>query len=189
MKVLKIIGLVVGGLVALFLIVAAVLPASYRIQRSIEINQPAEVIYELVVNLPNWPRWDPFTQNDPSMKSTFNGEAGTIGSKWEWEGKDGTGRMTIEEVVANQSIRSKLEFLTPQAMVAADNWSLTSTANGTKVAWVVTGDLDYPVGRVFGLFMEGMLGPTFEQGLANLKKVSEQQVEPAVTTLSDSSSK
>ncbi len=183
MKALKIIGMIVGGLIALFLIVAAILPASYRVERAIEINRPAEVIYELVVNLPNWPKWDPFTEQEPTAKYAYTGVEGTVGSSWMWEGKEkiGTGRLTIEEVVANQSVRSKLEFIAPQAMLAQDLWNLTPTDNGTKVTWAVTGELDYPVGRVFGIFMEGMLGPTFERGLANLKRVSEQQLDTPVS--------
>lgn len=183
MKALKIIGIVVGGLVALFLIVAAIAPASYRVERSIEINKPAEVIYQLVVNLPNWQKWEPFTEKEPTAKSTFAGEPGTIGSSWYWEGEKeiGVGRLTIEEVTPNQSIRSKLEFIAPQAMLAQDLWSFTLTDNGVKVTWAVTGELDYPVGRVFGFFMDNMLGPTFEKGLANLKKVSEQQPDPQIS--------
>jgi hypothetical protein len=53
MKALKIIGMVIGGLIALFLVVAAVLPSSYSVERTIEINEPAEVVYALVANLPN----------------------------------------------------------------------------------------------------------------------------------------
>lgn len=102
MKVLKIIGMIVGGLVALFLVVAAVLPSSYRVERAIEINRPAAAIYPLVVNLPDWPKWDPFTEQEPAAKSTFAGEAGMVGSKWDWEGKViGTGNLTIEEIVPN----------------------------------------------------------------------------------------
>jgi len=176
MKILKIIGMIVGGLIALFLVVAAILPSSYRVERAIEINQPAEVIYSLVVNLPNWPKWDPFTEQEPAAKSTFTGESGTVGSKWNWEGKViGTGSLTVEEIVPNQSIRSKMVSVAPQPWAATDNWKFEPTAAGTKVTWMVEGDLGYPVERVFGLFMESMLGPTFEKGLANLKKVSEQQ--------------
>ena len=50
----------------------------------------------------------------------------------------------------------------------------------------IAGNLGYPVERVFGLFMESMLGPTFEKGLANLKRVSEAQVEAPVSQAADS---
>jgi len=176
MRVLKIIGTIIGGLIALFLVVTAVLPSSYRVERSIEINKPAEAIYSLVANLPNWPKWDPFTEQEPTAKSTFSGVEGTIGSQWNWEGKViGTGSLTVEELVPNQSIRSKMVSVAPQPWAAVDNWSFAPAANGTKVTWMIEGELDYPVGRIIGLFMEGMLGPTFEKGLANLKRVSEQQ--------------
>lgn len=176
MKILKIAGMIIGGLVALFLIVAAILPSSYSVERTIEINGPAELVYALVVNLPNWPQWDPFTEQEPGAKSVFSGAAGTVGSRWNWEGQViGTGSLTIEEIVPNQSIRSKMVSVAPQPMVASDNWRFEPTAAGTKVTWTIKGNLGYPVERVFGLFVEGILGPTCEKGLANLKKVSEQQ--------------
>jgi len=176
MRVLKIIGMFVGGLAALFFIVAAILPSSYRVERSIEINRPAETIYPLVANLTNWPKWDPFTEQEPTAKSTFSGESGTVGSKWNWDGKViGVGSLTVEELVPNQSIRSKMVSVSPQPWAATDNWKFESSASGTIVTWMIEGNLGYPIERVVGLFMEGMLGPTCEKGLANLKKVSEQQ--------------
>jgi hypothetical protein len=174
MKILKIIGIAVAGLIALFLIVTLFLPSSFRVERAVEINVPPEVVFGQVVNLPNWPKWDPFTEQEPAAKSTFNGEAGTIGSRWDWEGKViGTGSLTVEEIVPNQSIRSKMVSVAPQPWVAMDNWRFEASANGTKVTWMIDGNLGYPVERIIGLFMEGMLGPTMEKGLSNLKKHSE----------------
>lgn len=160
----------------MFLVVTAVLPSSYYVERTIEINQRTEVIYPLVAYLPNWPKWDPFTEQEPEAKSTFSGEAGMVGSKWNWEGKVlGTGSLTIEELVPNQSIRSKMVSVAPQPWAATDNWKFEPTAAGTKVTWRIEGQLGHPIEIVFGPFMESMLGPAFEKGLANLKKVSEYQ--------------
>jgi hypothetical protein len=80
-----------------------------------------------------------------------------------------------------QSIRSKMVSVAPQPWIASDNWRFEPTASGTKVTWTIEGSLGYPVERVFGLFMESMLGPTCEKGLANLKKVSEAQIETPVS--------
>jgi hypothetical protein len=49
------------------------------------------------------------------------------------------------------------------------------------VTWTIKGHLGYPVEKVFGLFMESILGPTCEKGLANLKRVSEAQIETLVS--------
>ena len=46
----------------------------------------------------------------------------------------------------------------------------TASASGAKVTWTVTSDMGFnPAFRVFGLFMDGMLGKTYELGLSNLK--------------------
>lgn len=82
--------------------------------------------------------------------------------------------MTIAEITT-KGMRSRVEFTAPQPMVSWDNWEFTATAKGTRVKWWSEGELDYPIGRIFGLFIEGMLGPTFEKGLLNLKRISEQQ--------------
>lgn len=45
---------------------------------------------------------------------------------------------------------------------------------GTKVTWDMNGNAGMsPVFRWFGLFMDRMIGPDFEAGLNNLKKLAE----------------
>lgn len=51
--------------------------------------------------------------------------------------------------------------------------SLEPIAGGTRITWRNEGNLPYPIGRYFGLGVEGMLGPQCEKGLANLKRVCE----------------
>ena len=174
MKLVKPVLMVLAVLVVLILALAAVLPSDYRLVRTVDINRPVEHVYPLVVNLPNWPKWDPFTASDPDARSSFSDETGTVGSSWSWEGEVvGVGRLTLEDFVTNESIRSELEFVSPQPMVGKDIWEFSETPPGTKVAWVSEGYLDYPMGRLAGLFMESILGPSIESGLAKLKTVSE----------------
>jgi carbon monoxide dehydrogenase subunit G len=52
------------------------------------------------------------------------------------------------------------------------SYLLKSADGGTSVTWRMNADFGMnPVGRVFGLFLEKMLGPTMERGLANLDRV------------------
>ena len=47
-------------------------------------------------------------------------------------------------------------------------------AGGTKVTWTLDMDLGAgPVGRYFGLFLDGMIGPDYERGLGRLKTLAE----------------
>lgn len=175
MKFLRVAMIAVVGLTILLLIVSAMLPADYRFARTIEINRPVGDVYPLVVNLPNWPQWDPFTESDPDAESTFTGKPGAVGSTWSWEGElIGQGRLTLQEFVPNESIRSELAFISPQAMVGADIWEFVETPSGVQVSWISEGNLDYPFGRFAGIFMDSILGPSIETGLDNLKRVSEQ---------------
>ncbi|MEL7414963.1 MAG: SRPBCC family protein, partial [Pseudomonadota bacterium] len=48
-------------------------------------------------------------------------------------------------------------------------FTLIPVEGGTKVVWTTTSDFGMnPIGRVIGLFMDGFLGETYEQGLANI---------------------
>jgi hypothetical protein len=179
MRILKIIGIAVAGIIALFLIAGLFLPSSFRVERSIEIAASPEVVFEQVVDFRNWPKWDPFTEQDRAAQLRFSDPSRGVGAKWSWQGEViGTGSLTIREAVENKSVRSKLVSIAPRQWEGDDLWDFAPAANGTKVTWTSIGALNYPIARYIGLFTEGMLGPILEKGLANLKKHTESvQVE------------
>ena len=86
--------------------------------------------------------------------------------------------MTLAKVEENRSVQSKLVFKKPMNSEADDYILLEPTPTGTKVIWRNTGNLPYPVGRFFGLGVEGMLGQQFEEGLAGVKSIAESIEEP-----------
>jgi hypothetical protein len=67
-----------------------------------------------------------------------------------------------------------MEF-SDMAMVARGTMALEPSPGGaTRVTMSMEGDLGRsPVNRWFGLFMDRLAGPDFEQGLANLRKLCE----------------
>ncbi len=175
MKTLKKIILGIGIVIVLFLLVALFLPSQYHVERSIVINQPVHKVYPNVADLNNWIAWNPWTQMEPTAKSSVKGTGNEVGSVWSWEGKNiGVGSLTIKNIEPNKGIRSRLVFVEPQQFESDDIWQFEQVDEGTKVKWIMEGELNYPVNRYFGLFMDGMLGPDFEKGLANLKQISEQ---------------
>jgi hypothetical protein len=174
------------GIIALILIVAALLPASYTVERSIEIAKPPEVVYPLVADYNNWLKWSPWPKMDPEAKQTVTGDPGAPGHSWSWAGEtSGVGSMTLAVVEENRSVQSKLVFKEPMTSEADDFIILEPTATGTRVTWRNSGNLPYPVGRFFGLGLEGMLGPQFEEGLASVKSLAESIEEPAAPMTED----
>jgi len=82
--------------------------------------------------------------------------------------------MSITQIQPNQRIQLKLEFYTPMAGEALIEWVTDAIdANKTRMTWSMDQDLPY-FQRYFGLFMNGMIGKTFDRGLSNLKKQIEK---------------
>ncbi len=52
-------------LIAIFLIVAAMRPNSFRIERSIDIHAPADKIFPLINDYKHWGAWSPYENVDP----------------------------------------------------------------------------------------------------------------------------
>jgi hypothetical protein len=174
MKFLKGVLVFLAVVLLLLLVVALFLPSSYHVERSITIACPDSVVYEQVIDFHNWQKWDPWSEADPEATYSIQGAPRGVGSIWSWEGEIvGTGSQTIVAAEEDRMVENKLVFTQPQAMEAVNTWSFESIDGETKVIWSMHGKLDYPVGRYVGLFMEQMLGPDFEKGLKNLKRVSE----------------
>ncbi|QQS31141.1 MAG: SRPBCC family protein [Sphingobacteriales bacterium] len=175
MRILKIVLYGLAGLAALLLVVALLSPGSYRVEKSIEINSPIESVFLQVANYNHFRKWNPWSLSDPKAIYTVTGIPATAGHQYEWNGENvGIGKLTMTEVIPNKSVAAKLTFVEPHVSGADDNWTFETTASGgTKVVWVNSGNLSFPVERLFGLFLRGMLNKQFEEGLNNLKKISE----------------
>lgn len=177
MKVLKGILITIGIIVALFLIVAIFLPSSYVVERSLEIQQPIDRIFSVVVDLNQRSKWDPWLARDPKAETTITGLGNEPGSSWSWKSKTiGSGTLTIKKVIENESIESDLSFISPQSSKATIFWDFSPIDSmSTNVTWGISGDLAYPVERYIGLLMDKMIGVDFNSGLANLKAVVEKE--------------
>lgn len=171
MKALKKILLAGAVVVALFVVVGLFLPKTYHVERSTVINAPAEKIYPYISAFRRWPEWIAWTTNKyPDMTMKF-GDADTgVGAGYSWAGKSsGIGAIKFTALEPGKSIGYHLDFENGQYL-SAGIISLVPEGGGTKVTWTNGGDLGAnPVGRWFGLFMDGMMGPDFAAGLADLK--------------------
>ena len=168
------IGLVV--LLVLLAIVVALQPSDFRISRSAAISAPPEKVFAQVNELRNWEAWSPWAKMDPSMKQTYEGPAAGSGAVSRWAGNNevGEGSMTITESKAPEQVRIRLEFIKPMAGTSDVNFTFKPQGRETLVTWNMAGKSNF-AGKAFDLFMDmdKMLGSQFDQGLAQLKAVSE----------------
>jgi hypothetical protein len=106
-------GLVV--VIVLFLIVVAMQPNEYRIERSATMDAPPAAVFEQVNDLHKWDAWSPWAKLDPNAKNTFEGAESGEGAIFKWAGDAnvGEGKMTIVESKPNELIDIQLDFIKP----------------------------------------------------------------------------
>lgn len=177
MKILKIIGLTIAALIVLVLLVGLISPRKVQVERSISINAPAESIFEEIKGVKSLNAWSPWNKIDPEgTKYSYEGPAEGVGSKMSWTSDHpdvGSGSQEIVESEENSKVRMELYFEGFEEPNYADI-IITPDDGSSTVKWTFDGDMGAnPIGKIFGLFMDGMLGPSYEEGLENLKKIVE----------------
>ncbi len=179
MKALKyILGFIVT-IIVIILIVAAVSPNDYAVEREITINKPVAEVFNYVKYLKNQDNYSVWATMDPNMKKTFTGTDGTVGfvSAWESDNEEvGKGEQEIMKIDEGNRIDFELRFMEP--FEATDNaYMITKEVAPTitKVKWGFYGSMDYPM-NIMLLFMdmEGVLGNDLQTGLEKLKEELEE---------------
>ena len=181
------IGMVAAAALVIPLIVIATRPAAFRVQRSVTIAAPPEVVFAQIGDLHRWARWNPFEKGDTEMRKTFEGAASGVGSSYRYAGgKTGEGRMTLVQVDPHRRVAVRAEFIKPVAATNDIEFTLRPAPGGVSLTWAMSGNNGF-LGKAISLFvnMDHMVGGQFEQGLADLKRLSEAEarqaaMEPAV---------
>jgi uncharacterized protein YndB with AHSA1/START domain len=169
-----ILGLVV--IVGLFLIYVSTRDGKFHYERSGLIAAPPEKIFPLISNFKNGEQWSPYEKMDPTMKKTFSGPDGQVGSIMAFEGsKDvGSGELEILKLIPNEFVEIRLTMTKP---FRADNivqYRLTREGQETRFSWAMLGDGGF-MGKLVTTFIdcEKMVAGQFGTGIQNLKTLVE----------------
>jgi hypothetical protein len=159
------------------MILAAMQPRKFRVERSMSMSAAPEKIFFRINDLHEWSHWSPFEKLDPNMKKTYSGPASGKGSVCAWEGnsKAGAGRMEIVETAEPQRVVIALSFFKPFKARNTAYFTIDRHDSSTNVTWAMEGEPNF-VMKIFHVFlnMDKMLGKSFEEGLGNLKGLVEK---------------
>lgn len=174
-----------AALVAVLLIVVATRPDTYHVERTAKIEAPADVIFTEVNDFRTFSEWSPWAKLDPAVKTTISTPSAGVGATYAWEGnkKVGKGKMTLTESQAPTHIKERLEFVEPFASTADTTIQIKPEGgNASTVTWSMDGKASF-MGKAAGLFMsmDKTIGKSYEEGLANLKRVTEAKRAAAPT--------
>lgn len=172
---LKKVALGAAALVLVLVVVIAMRPPTFHVERSLVMSSSPESVFGVVNDFHQWNAWSPWEKMDPAMTKTFGGSPSGVGSTYAWKGNDqvGEGRMTIEKSEKPSQIVIKLEFLKPFAATNAATFMFAAVPGGTKVTWAMDGHNNF-ISKAFQMFMDmdGMIGADFERGLAAMNTAS-----------------
>jgi effector-binding domain-containing protein len=162
-----------AAIIGLILLIGAFLPGSFTIARSTTIQAPTGTVYGVITDLTTYDAWMTWNQIDSNMKKTYGPITKGKGASYSWSSENwkvGEGKLEISGVVPSQSVTTDMVFGGSDDVNKAD-WTLKPEGSGTSITWTMHGQLGHnPINRWMGLFAESMMGPSFEQGLAQLKQ-------------------
>ena len=151
-------------------VAALALPRHVSIERTAIINAAPEAVIELAASNTGYQAFNPYKDLDPNLSVEMFGPASGVGSGFSFESKDGAGQQTVASVTTDQVV-----FDLDLGPLGQPTQAISAVAvdGATEVTWSMDMDLGMnPVFRVMGLFMDGMIGPNFELGLANIADVA-----------------
>jgi uncharacterized protein YndB with AHSA1/START domain len=106
--------LVILAAVAIVLVLAALRPSTFRVERSATFKASPEKVFAAINSMKAFNEWNPWLRMDPATAGTYAGPEVGKGSAYAWESKKmGAGRMEIVESQPASRIALKLDFLKP----------------------------------------------------------------------------
>jgi len=177
----KKVGFIVFFLVAVFVVTGYLLPKEVHVERSITVDRPASMMFELLNSYRDFQSWSPWAKRDSKAEFIISGPDSGVGARMSWIGDPQLVGSGWQEIVASKPyelINIKLDF--DAQGVADTGFILIPDGDATRITWFFDSDLtkgvnylDSFLARYFGLLFDRWVGGDYEQGLANLKKYAE----------------
>ena len=176
MRVLRILGIILVVILAIYLIMCLTGPKDVDVTRSTVINASPSAVYNQVADLKNWENWSPWHEMDTTMEITYGEQTVGTGASYSWTSENmGSGSLEIIETNEDNSLKTKLKFDNWDGH-SYGNWSFEPMGDSTKVSWGMTSDSNIPfLMRGLMITMKSNIAKDFDAGLANLKEYVENE--------------
>ncbi|HET7921836.1 MAG TPA: SRPBCC family protein [Gammaproteobacteria bacterium] len=176
MRVLKRILPVMVLLAVMLAAIGVLLPRHAQVERAIEIAAPPANVFTVLDNFHVFGKWSPWTgHDDPDAHTIYNETWSGVGAHLDWQRtapEPDNGSAAIVESLPYRRIAMRLALDDRRPMAVA--FTLSPTANGTRVVWHADTDFGWNLAaRFLGLLPDNHLGDALARGLENLKRLVE----------------
>ncbi len=175
------IGFIALLLFAVIVVTGFLLPTHAHVERSITVERPAAMIFNIVNSYRYFSQWSPWVDRDPNAEYSITGPDAGVGARLSWAGEPHLVGSGWQEIIASkpyEQIDIRLDF--DSQGVATSRFTFQPQGNATRITWSFESDLteglnffDGFLARFFGLLFDRWIGNDYEQGLANLKQFAE----------------
>jgi len=182
MKALKYIGITLGAIILLVVILMFVAPTDFKVERSITIEAPKDLVKDQIIYFENMNVWSPWAELDPNMTEKIEGVDGTVGAKHSWSGNDDVGEGSQEILlIEDNRVETVVNFIRPFESTAYAFFDLEENESSVTVTWGFTSKMSRPF-NIMGLFMDiaESVGKDYDKGLAKLKSISEEKAKALI---------
>lgn len=165
--------------VLLFVIIALFLPASQRVERSIELTNPISQISDALKHFRLFTRWQQLTAQDPKALFRLEGAEFGEGAKISWTSSRpevGNGSFTITEVIPEESIRMAMQNgWRGHNKRSTFKMEFNPQTNATTLRWIIEVDYGWDlIGRFAGLYLNGEIGDLVYRSLGRFRQLMSQ---------------
>jgi len=164
------------AIIAIFLIVVALQPSEFHVERTATMAAPPATVFDQVNDFHKWEAWSPWAKLDPNAKITFGGPPSGTGTIMTWAGNNqvGEGKMTLTESRPNELVKINVDIVKPMEGSSTSEFAFKPGGDQTAVTWGMSGHQNF-IAKAMCLVMNGkkMMSDIMDKGLANMKSVVE----------------
>nr|WP_206008483.1 SRPBCC family protein [Pseudoalteromonas sp. SA25] len=152
-------------------LVGLILPQSYSVNKTIEINANLKVIKPLITDFSQWQKWSPWEKVDPSIRFTLGEPNSGLGAHQSWKGKWGYGEMIITSVSQN---KVSFNILLNAEHIIRGTFNLSEQNGIVTLICNIKGQTTAPlISGYTAILSEYVLSNTVSLGLNNLQTVAQ----------------
>lgn len=153
--------------------VTYLLPSEYQFSKRIETLYDSKLVSDYIYNLNNWQQWAPWVYDGEfPAENSFEGIPGTVNHRWDWRSETkGTGSAIITSIdSAEGELQLEVFYASPVALRSTYTIQVEPLGSGSAVVLKSEGHLSYPLGRLFGFFLQHALDKEMGGAMDLLKK-------------------
>lgn len=161
------------GIILGIIIISRFFPHTYKVEKSITINKPANEVFAYMSNLENWEQWSLWNKSvDSTLHYFYNKKQDTLGARQYIRGElIGNGYFEIKEFHKNSLLHFILVVNDGDRTAAGTFLFKAETNAASTLTWTDSGDVGFnPLKRFMIPFVTKNTATTLETGLERIKK-------------------